>query len=139
MRRYSYETLVETSTEKLYQAITDIARWPTWDPELEATVHDGSLSPGSRFSLKPKGGPNLKMTIEAARASSVFADVAHLPLGKIRMRHEFEPTAKGTRVRMIIEVWGPLGFLWDRVVARKLAAGLGDQTKAFVRFAEGLQ
>jgi hypothetical protein len=37
-----------------------------------------------------------------------------------------------------LEVWGPLGFLWDRVVARKVAQDAGAQTEAFVRFAERL-
>ena len=39
---------------------------------------------------------------------------------------------------MIVEVWGPLAFFWDRVVARKIVQDAGAQTEAFVRFAERL-
>ena len=138
MRHYSYETVVETPPHKLYRAITDITKWPVWDPELEATAHDDSLARGAAFTLSPRGGPRVKLTVEEARAAAVFADVAHLPLAKMRTRHEFAPTQQGTRVRVSIEVWGPLGFLWDRLVARKQAAGLGEQTKAFVQYAEAL-
>jgi hypothetical protein len=53
----------------------------------------------------------------------------------MRTSHFFTPDAAGTRVDVRIEVWGPLGFLWDRVVARKQAAGVADQTRAFLAFA----
>ena len=61
-----------------------------------------------------------------------------LPLAKMRGSHEFRVEPGGTRIRVTIEVWGPLGFLWDRVVARKVAQDAGAQTEALVRFAERL-
>ncbi len=136
MSHYHYETVIPTPASKLYSAITDIANWPRWDDELESTTHDGALTPGSRFSLKPKGGPNVQLTIEAAEPCSVFRDVAHLPLAKMTTTHEFQPAEGGTRVRVRIDVSGPLGFLWDRIVARKQAQGLQAQTRALARFAE---
>ena len=36
----------------------------------------------------------------------------------------------------VIEVFGPLAFLWDRIVARKLAADCEQQTRAFVAAAQ---
>lgn len=139
MHRYTYETIVETPPDKLYAAITDISRWPVWALKLEQTTHDGSLQPGAPFTLKPKGGPTVKLTVEVARANAVFSDLAQLPLAKMRTRHEFEPVELGTRVRVTIEVFGLLAFLWDRVVARPQAVGLADRTQAFIRFAEGRQ
>jgi uncharacterized protein YndB with AHSA1/START domain len=141
MRRYVHEVVVSTAPEKLFRSITDIASWPKWDSELEATEITelgGALVPGTRFSLKPKGAPRVSMSIEAAEAPRRFVDLSHLPLAKMRTAHEFLEEAQGTRIRVTIEVFGPLGFLWDRIVARKQAAGARAQTEAFVRFAEGL-
>lgn len=138
MRRYAYEIVVSTAPEKLFAAITNISKWPTWDRELESTVHDGSLTKGARFALKPRGGPKVAMTIESVEAPFVFADIAHLPLAKMRTRHEFVKVQEGTSIRVTIEVFGPLGFLWDRLVARKQAAGFAEQTQAFARFAAGV-
>jgi hypothetical protein len=56
----------------------------------------------------------------------------------MRGSHEFHAEPAGTRIRVTLEVWGPLGFLWDRLVARKIAREAGPQTEAFVRFAERL-
>jgi hypothetical protein len=136
MRRYSYETNTVVSAEKLFRAKTDILRWPEWDNELDATALDAPLAVGSPFMLKPRGGPKVSMRIEALEAPRRFVDLALLPLAKMRTSTEFLPSAGGTRIRVVIEVFGPLAFLWDRVVARKLAADCEQQTRAFVTAAE---
>ena len=136
MRRYSYETNTAVPAEKLFRAKTDICHWPEWDSELEATALDAPLAAGSPFMLKPKGGPKVSMRIEEVDAPRRFVDIALLPLAKMRTSTEFLPSANGTRIRVSIEVFGPLAFLWDRVVARKLAADCEQQTRQFIAAAE---
>jgi Polyketide cyclase / dehydrase and lipid transport len=136
MRRYSYETNTAVSADRLFRAKTDILHWPEWDSELEATALDAPLAAGSPFMLKPKGGPKVSMRIEEVDAPRRFVDMALLPLAKMRTSTEFLPSAGGTRIRIVIEVFGPLAFLWDRIVARKLAADCEQQTRAFIAAAE---
>ena len=136
MRRYSYETETAVSAEKLFRAKTDIAHWPDWDSELETTSFDAPLRAGSPFMLKPKGGPKVAMRIEEIESPRRFVDLAFLPLAKMRTATEFEPSAAGTRIRVVIEVFGPLAFLWDRIVARKRAADCEQQTRQFVAAAQ---
>ncbi|MGA7120929.1 MAG: SRPBCC family protein [Polyangiaceae bacterium] len=137
MIRHTYESVVSTSPEHLFRAIADIASWPAWDHELESVEPPSAVVAGTGFALTPKGGPRVRMTIESVEANRRFVDVSHLPLAKMRTSHEFTPEAGGTRVRLTIEVSGPLAFLWDRIVARKQAAGAQAQTAAFARYAEG--
>jgi uncharacterized protein YndB with AHSA1/START domain len=136
MRRYTYETDTSVPAEKLFRAKADIRRWPEWDDELESTGFDVPLEPGARFVLKPKGGPSVPMRIEAVEAPRLFIDIALMPLARMRTASEFVPAGGGTRVRISIEVFGPLAFLWDRLVARKLAADCEQQTRRFIAFAE---
>jgi hypothetical protein len=137
MRRYSYETETSVSADKLFRAKADIAHWPDWDSELETTRLDAPLRAGSPFMLKPKGGPKVAMRIEAVESPRRFVDLALLPLAKMRTSTEFLPGASaGTRIRVVIEVFGPLAFLWDRIVARRLAADCEQQTRAFIAAAE---
>jgi hypothetical protein len=138
MRRYVHETVVHTAPEKLWRAIIDVRRWPEWDSGLEAIELHGELAPGRRYTLKPQGGPAVTMSVEAMEAPSRFVDLAHLPLAKMRGSHEFLAEPAGTRIRSIVEIWGPLAFVWDRIVARKIAQEAGAQTEALVRFAEHL-
>ena len=135
MKSYTYTTTTDVTADKLYHAITDINRWPEWDSEIEATTHDGKLAPGSPFTLKPKGDPKVAMEVVEATAPTIFVDLAHLPLAKVRTSHRFIPQADGsTRIEIKIEVFGPLRFLWDRILVRKLAAGAVDQTRAFTTY-----
>jgi Polyketide cyclase / dehydrase and lipid transport len=136
MRRYSYETDTAVSADRLFRTKADILHWPEWDDELEATTFDAPLAAGSPFMLKPKGGPKVSMRIEEVEAPLRFVDLASLPLARMRTSTEFLPSANGTRVRIVIEVFGPLAFLWDRIVARKLAADCEQQTQAFIAAAE---
>ena len=136
MRRYTHETITALQPAQLFRAIADIGRWPEWDRELEATTIDGPVRDGARFTLKPNGGPEVAMLVEAADAPGRFADVALLPLARLRTVHEFTACGAGTAVRTTIEVTGPLAFLWDRIVVRKQAASAEAQTKAFLAFAE---
>jgi ligand-binding SRPBCC domain-containing protein len=136
MIRHTYEAVVSPSPERLFRAIADVASWPVWDSELESVEPPSTVLAGTGFALKPRGGPRVRMTIESVEANRRFVDVSHLPLAKMRTSHEFTPEAGGgTRVRVTIEVSGPLGFLWDRIVARKQAAGARAQTAAFARYA----
>jgi uncharacterized protein YndB with AHSA1/START domain len=137
MIRHTYETVVSTSPDLLFRAIADVASWPDWDPEIESVEPPSAVAAGTGFALKPRGGPRVRMTIEDVEANRRFVDVSHLPLARMRTSHEFTPEAGGTRVRLTIEVSGPLAFLWDRIVARKQASGAQAQTAAFARYAQG--
>jgi uncharacterized protein YndB with AHSA1/START domain len=138
MKTYIYETKTAVSPETLFRAITAIDRWPEWDGDLEYTAHDGNLDAGARFMLKPRGGPRVAMTIVEAISPSSFVDIAHMPLGVMRTSHRFILEQGGTRLRLVIDVSGILGFLWDRVVARKQAAGAAAQTEKLIAFAQRL-
>jgi hypothetical protein len=59
-----YETTTDISAEKLYQAITDINNWNKWDNGLEFTKLEGIAKRGASFTLKPKGEPTIRMTID---------------------------------------------------------------------------
>jgi hypothetical protein len=128
MKRYIDETRVDAGAEQIYRALCDVARWPEWDDELEHVTIAGAAVAGADFVLRPKGGPNVRMKIVSADPPRRFIDCALLPLARIQTTHELLPQSGGTLVRSVVEVSGPLGFLWDRLVARKLAAGAHAQT-----------
>jgi hypothetical protein len=128
MKRYVDETFVAAAAEPIYRALLDVARWPEWDDELDRVTIASPAVAGALFTLRPKGGPNVRMKIVAAEPARRFVDCALLPLARIETAHELLPQPGGTLVRSVIMVSGPLGFLWDRLVARKLAEGAHAQT-----------
>jgi hypothetical protein len=134
-----FETEADATADQLFATIADLSSWPAWDPELQRIEHDGSpVRAGSRFRLKPRGGPVVAMTVEAADPPHRFVDVARLPFARMRTEHLFEPLPDGrTRVSVTIATTGPLAFLWDRVVAAQQAAGAAEQARAMAAHARG--
>lgn len=135
MRRYTHHTRCSVDPARLYRALADIPHWPEWGDDLEWTRIDSPVETGAAFRLKPKGGPTVSMQVEAAQAPYRFADVARLPLARMRTVHEFTTVGPETLITIVIEMFGPLGFLWDRLVARKQAAGTAAQTQRLIAFA----
>jgi hypothetical protein len=128
MKRYVDETAVAANADQIYRALCDVARWPDWDDGLERVTIVGEAAAGAPFTLRPKGGPNVRMKFVSIEPARRFVDLALLPLARIQTIHELLPQGSGTLVRSIIEVYGPLGFLWDRLVARKLAESAHAQS-----------
>ncbi len=138
MKRYTCKTHVTASPDALYAALSDLRRWPEWDADIADIEHDGSEPrTGTRFVLKPSGGPKTTLVVEAAERPHRFTDLSLLPLGRMRTTHEFIGEANGrTEVRVTIETFGLLGWLWDRLIARKQAAGAETQAQSLAAFAE---
>jgi uncharacterized protein YndB with AHSA1/START domain len=49
-------TRIAASPETVWTVISDIAGWPTWNPEIRSATFDGPLEPGSEFRWK--AGPS---------------------------------------------------------------------------------
>jgi hypothetical protein len=138
MRRYTYETRCSTAPDRLYRAITDIGRWPEWGGDLEWAKIEAPATRGAPFTLKPKGGPAVAMLVEEAAPPGRFIDLAKLPLARMRTSHEFKLVGHETLITIVIEVFGPLAFLWDRIIARQQATDTPRQTQRLIAFAEAL-
>src|SRR4051794_17299628 len=138
MRRYTYKTRCCTDPDRLYRAITDIGRWPEWGGDLEWARIEVPATRGASFTLKPKGGPEVTMLVEEAAPPRRFVDLAKLPLARMRTSHEFTPDGHETLITIGIEVFGPLAFLWDRIIARQQATDTPRQTQRLIAFAEAL-
>ena len=129
-----YETTTDLAAEKLFAAITDINNWSKWDDGLEFAKLDGTPKEGSPFLLKPKGGPNVKMTIDEIQPNRLV-DTAHLFLAKMRTSHEYIQSGDQTIIRFHVEVWGLLGFFWRKVVGENQIKGAAAQTAALINYA----
>ncbi|WP_217430732.1 hypothetical protein [Sphingomonas bacterium] len=131
-------TTTDLSAELLFTAIAAIERWPEWDHELEWARISGEVRVGAPFTLKPKRGPQVAMAVVDMQRPTRFSDLARLPLARMRTDHQFASSGTVTTVTVTISISGPLAFVWDRVVARKQAAGAQVQTAAFLAFARAL-
>ena len=134
MWKAEYVMTTDVTPAALYRAITDINNWSEWDTGLEYTRLDGDVKPGAAFLLKPWGGPKVRLTLDEVRPH-VLVDTAHLLGAKMRTRHEYTAARGETTVRFGIEVSGPLGFFWRKVVGENQIKDAPAQFAAFVGYA----
>jgi uncharacterized protein YndB with AHSA1/START domain len=134
MWKAQYKMTTDVAPERLYRAISDVNHWSKWDSGLEYTHLAGDLKPGAAFTLKPKGGPRVQMSIDEVRPY-MFVDTAHLLGAKMRTTHEYVAAGDQTTVHFGIEVSGPLGFFWRKVIGEKQIKEAPSQLAAFVAYA----
>jgi hypothetical protein len=121
--------------EAIWSAWIDVNNWAEWDVELDYAKIQGAFAPGNKFFLKPKGGPRVSVELIAIKPLASFTDVTRFPFAKMFDRHELEETSGGLKIKSRISVEGPLGWLWAKIVARGVAAGVPAQMESLVAYA----
>jgi len=129
-----FQTTTDVPAEYLYCALTNFNAWNQWDDGIEYTELLGDAKAGSEFTLKPKGGPAVKIVIEKMWPYEVI-DVAHLPLAKMRTIHKYERVGDATHIYMELQIWGPLGFLWRKIIGENQMKDAAAQTEALIEYA----
>lgn len=131
----SHQASAAASPAAIFEALSDIARWPEWHDDIEWVKAPARLATGESFALKPKGGPKVSLKITGLRSPEFYEDVTLLPLARMYFRHEISPGVGGSQIKSVIRVEGPLGFLWRRILAEKLWRELPQQTERMAAFA----
>lgn len=124
----------EVTKEQMWKLFSDVNNWHTWDTGIEFAKLEGKFEKGNHFVLRPKGGPNVKVSLLETLENKSFLDVTNFPLAKMFDNHVFEETEDGLKITNTITVKGLLGFLWIKIVAGKivdaLPADMQEQVKA---------
>ncbi len=92
------EIEIKASPELIWQLITDIEAWPTWNPDVRSAKIAGAVAPGTQFSWK--AGPGLiRSTFRAVESPRLLAWTGRT-MG-IRAVHVWEllPSEGTTRLR----------------------------------------
>lgn len=128
----------EVTKEQMWKLFADVNNWHTWDSGIEFAKLDGKFEKGNYFTLKPKGGPKVKVELLETIPNKSFLDVTKFPLAKMYDNHTFEETPNGLKITSTITVKGILGFLWVKIVAEKIVAALPADMKEQVKAASML-
>ena len=124
----------EVTKEQMWKLFANVNDWNTWDNGIEFAKLEGKFEKGNSFLLRPKGGPNVKVTLLETVKNKSFLDVTSFPMAKMYDEHIFEDTVEGLKITNTITVKGLLGFLWVKIVAKKitdaLPADMQEQIKA---------
>jgi hypothetical protein len=132
-------TIKGINQENIWRVWADINQWHHWDTDIEFAKIETSFAEGNYFILKPKGGPRVKIKLLKVNPMSSFTDLTAFPLAKMYGIHTLRETQAGLEVTHTVRIEGPLGFLWKKLVAEKVAAGLEEQAEKMIQRARDLE
>lgn len=128
----------EVIKEQMWKLFADVNNWHTWDEGIEFAKMGGKFEKGNFFTLRPKGGPNVKVELLETIENKMFLDVTKFPLAKMYDEHTFEETPQGLKITNTITVTGVLGFLWRKIVAQKIVDSLPNDMQTQITAASKL-
>jgi len=137
-RTHSIVTKKVTAAQ-MWKLFADVNNWHKWDTGIGCAAMEGAFRQGNHFTLKPKGGPKVKMALVEIIPNKRFMDLTQFPSAKMYGQHLLEETPDGLKITTTMKVGGLLGFLWIKLVAQDIVDSQPGEMAAQVAFAEGLQ
>lgn len=128
----------EVSKEQMWKLFTDVNNWNKWDEGIEFAKMEGSFEKGNYFTLRPKGGPNVRVELLETKENEMFLDQTKFPLATMFDEHVFEETVDGLKITNTLTVKGILSFVWVKLVAGKIAAALPTEMQRQIEYAKTL-
>ncbi|MEO7044473.1 MAG: SRPBCC family protein [Ferruginibacter sp.] len=128
----------EITKEQIWRLFADVNSWHTWDEGIEFAKLDGKFEKGNFFTLRPKGGPNVKVQLLETVENKMFLDVTNFPLAKMYDEHIFEETTEGLKITNTITVKGILGFFWRKIVVQNIVDNLPTDMRQQIKSAKRL-
>lgn len=128
--------LTSAQPSQIWSKWSDVKNWKKWDHEIEWSELHGPFAVGTLGKLKPKGGPTTRFVATEVTPESRFSDRSQLPFAYMNFIHILAPEDGQTRVTHRIEIGGPLGFLFAKILGPKLKSGLSTAVGTLISQAE---
>ena len=121
--------------EQIWIIWSDINSRHLWDLDTEWARLDGAFQVGSVFQFKPRGGPQLSMSITECTPLLSFTDCFKAPLCRLYGMHSMKEIKDGLEITTSIKITGVLGFLLRKIIGEKVAAEVPAQTQELIKLA----
>jgi hypothetical protein len=110
--------------EQIWKLMADINNWGEWNADIEFAKLEGRFEKGNFFTLRPNGGPTVKIELIEVKENERFTDLTRFPFAKMYGDHQYEETEDGLKITVTMSVTGLLAFLWIKLVASKIVKEL---------------
>jgi hypothetical protein len=133
------EMTVAADGAALWQAWTDMERFPSWDPREEETSLDGPFQAGTTGWSKQRGTPRSPLTITAVTPRRHWQVETPLPGGKLVIDHRMDEDGDGL-VRLVksYAAYGPMAVAFRLYYGRKIRREMPDSFAALTAEANRL-
>jgi uncharacterized protein YndB with AHSA1/START domain len=117
MRRFSVTTEIDAPAERVWQVMSDTDRWHEWTPSITSSrrLGDAPLAVGTRVVIRQPKFPPALWTVRAVEPGRSFTWVSVAPGLRVVGQHAVEPTARGSRATLSLDLQGLLGGVFGRL------------------------
>lgn len=130
MKTREYTVITEEVSQKeIWNLITDVNSWKSWDNEVVDSRIEGDFKAGNTFMLHPKGAGEIKVFIEEVVPDSYYRDVTRFPFARLYDEHSYEDTKDGLKITIKLTMKGMLSSLWFMLVMKNMAKQLPNDIK----------
>lgn len=131
-------TTKEVTKEQLWKLISNVNNWNSWDTSVEYSELHGEFKTGTFFTLKPAGGPNVRIQLVDVQPQIYFKDCTTFPFAKMYGEHTYAETPEGLQLTVTMTMTGPFGWAWNHIVMRDIVKNLPNDLKQQVDAAKHL-
>jgi uncharacterized protein YndB with AHSA1/START domain len=91
------ETEIAAPPERVWELVSDIDRWPDWNPDIDSASLDGPLAPGTTFRWKAGPGSIVSTLRQVDPPREVGWTGKTMGIAGVHV-YRLEPSGTGTRV-----------------------------------------
>lgn len=128
---------INAPKEAVFAAYANVSGWPDWDPDVISAQLDGPFEAGISGKLKPKQGPESKITLINVNPDKSFTVECRLPLCRMHFEHELNPQGDSTEVTNKILFSGLLAPIFGRIIGKEIKDTLPGSLQGLKKHLEG--
>jgi hypothetical protein len=138
IKTYSITTK-DITQNQIWKLISNVNDWKNWDSSIDNSEIHGEFKTGTFFTLRPKGGPNVKIQLVDVKPNSYFKDLTKFPLAKMYGEHFYEDTKDGLKITVTMSISGFLSFLWNKIVMQDIVNHLPQDLETQIQEAKKIK
>lgn len=138
MARWERSISINAEPARVWQVMSDVAKWPEWTPSIESV--DGATSDmavGSEAHVKAKGTPKATWRVTEWNPGRNFTWVTSVRGAKTVGEHVIEPAGDtSSRVLLAIEVQGLMAAIFKPLIGKGIERNLTLESEGLKRRSE---
>jgi hypothetical protein len=135
--QFEASTEIKAPSSVVFALYSNVAGWPSWDPDVKNASLDGAFVSGAKGVIVPHGGPKSEIVFTEVVNGKKFVAQCKLPLCVMRFEHELdEVKGSGTRATHRVQFQGLLAPVFGRLIGSGMRKTLPNALAGLKKAAE---
>lgn len=119
--------------EEIFKIWSDVDNWHRFNHGIISAKLENEFKVGDKIILKLPNDKIVKLTISEITQNKSFTDVTNFPFAKMYGMHKIIKRDNKIEIIASVKIEGLLGFLWEKLIARKVASKIEDDLNSLIK------